>query len=70
MASLTQTRRPTERHAPPSAETRKVVRDSLAVTIGGQLERALGIFTGLALRWWLDPSRLGVYTGLRLFLDN
>jgi O-antigen/teichoic acid export membrane protein len=58
------------RASPPSAEGRKVVRDSLVVTIGGQLERALGTLTALALRWGLDPSRLGVYTGLRLYLDN
>jgi O-antigen/teichoic acid export membrane protein len=54
----------------PSAEGRKVVRDSLWVTIGGQLDQALGTLTALALRWWLDPARLGVYTGLRLYLDN
>ncbi|HMB08458.1 MAG TPA: hypothetical protein VKP69_32595, partial [Isosphaeraceae bacterium] len=55
---------------PPSADGRAVVRDSLVVTIGGQLERALGTLTALALRWGLDPARLGVYTGLRLYLDN
>lgn len=49
---------------------RRAARDSLLVTVGGQLERALGTFTALALRWWLDPARLGVYTGLRMFLDN
>jgi O-antigen/teichoic acid export membrane protein len=54
----------------PSAEGRRAVRDSLIVTVGGQLERALGTLTALALRWGLDPARLGVYTGLRLFLDN
>ena len=54
----------------PSSEGRAVVRDSLVVTIGGQLERALGTLTSLALRWGLDPARLGVYTGLRLYLDN
>src|SRR4029078_4156454 len=35
-----------------------------------QLERALGVLTALALRWGLDPGRLGVYTGLKLYLDN
>jgi O-antigen/teichoic acid export membrane protein len=40
------------------------------VLVGGQLERAFGVATALALRWGLDPARLGVYTGLRLFLDN
>jgi O-antigen/teichoic acid export membrane protein len=58
------------RDGQPSAEGRKVVRDSLVVTIGGQLERVLGTLTALALRWGLDPEILGVYTGLRLFLDN
>src|SRR5205823_11946608 len=48
----------------------KTVSDSLVVTIGGQLERALGTLTALSLRWGLDPERLGVYTGLRLYLDN
>ncbi|MDX2036641.1 MAG: hypothetical protein SFX72_08310 [Isosphaeraceae bacterium] len=51
-------------------ENRKAVRDGLIVTIGGQFERALGMLTALALRWGLDPETLGVYTGLRLYLDN
>lgn len=54
----------------PDAEGRRNVRDSLIVTVGGQLERVLGTFTALALRWGLDPARLGVYTGLRLYLDQ
>jgi len=62
------TTRPAPR--PPSAEARKAVRDSLAVGLGGQLERAIGMLTSLGLRWGLDPGRLGVYNGLRLFLDN
>jgi O-antigen/teichoic acid export membrane protein len=52
------------------AAERRAARDSLIVTLGGQLQRAVGLFTALALRWGLDPGRLGVYTGLRLFLDN
>jgi O-antigen/teichoic acid export membrane protein len=52
------------------AECRRLVRDSLIVTLGGQLERFLGILTALVLRWGLDPARLGVYTGLRLYLDQ
>jgi O-antigen/teichoic acid export membrane protein len=56
--------------APATSERRKTVVDSLVVTAGGQLERVLGTLTALALRWWLDPARLGVYTGLRLYLDN
>jgi O-antigen/teichoic acid export membrane protein len=51
-------------------ERRRDVRDSLVVTIGGQLERALGTVSSLLLRWWLDPALLGVYTGLRLYLDQ
>ncbi len=65
MASLT---RPTV--AAPRAEGRRAVRDSLIVTLGGQLERVLGTLTALALRWGLDPARLGVYTGLRIYLDQ
>jgi O-antigen/teichoic acid export membrane protein len=52
------------------AEGRRAVRDSLIVTLGGQFERALGTVTALMLRWWLDPAQLGVYTGLRIYLDN
>lgn len=58
------------RSASISAERRKTVRDSIVVTLGGQLERAVGTLTALALRWGLDPDRLGVYVGLRLYLDN
>lgn len=57
-------------HAQTRAESRAVVRDSLAVTLGGQLERAIGTLTAVGLRWGLDPDRLGVYSGLRLYLDN
>ena len=56
--------------APLASEQRKVVRDSLIVTLGGQLERALGTLTALALRWGLRPEQLGNYIGLRLYLDN
>jgi O-antigen/teichoic acid export membrane protein len=52
------------------AEGRKTVRDSLIVTVGGQIERAVGTLSALILRWGLDPAHLGVYTGLRLYLDN
>lgn len=69
MASLTRpASSPLEPTAP--AEGRRAVRDSLIVTLGGQLERALGTITALMLRWGLDPAQLGVYTGLRLYLDN
>lgn len=53
-----------------TTENRRALRDSLIVSLGGQLERVLGTLTALALRWGLDPARLGVYTGLRLYLDN
>ena len=68
MATLTRT----GAASPPriQAEGRRLVRDSLVVSLGGQLERALGTLTALALRWGLDPARLGVYTGLRLYLDK
>lgn len=46
------------------------MRDSLLVSLAGQVERVLGTVTALAIRWGLDPARLGVYTGLRLYLDN
>jgi len=55
---------------PPPAEGRRAVRDGLIVTLGGQVERALGTVTALMLRWGLDPAQLGVYIGLRLYLDN
>jgi O-antigen/teichoic acid export membrane protein len=54
----------------PRSDAHRAVRDSLIVSLAGQLERALGTLTALALRWGLDPARLGVYTGLRLYLDN
>jgi O-antigen/teichoic acid export membrane protein len=56
--------------AAPPAEGSRAVRDSLIVVLGGQLERALGTLTALAMKWGLDPARHGVYSGLRLFLDN
>jgi O-antigen/teichoic acid export membrane protein len=72
VASLTQlaTSLLQARRAESTSDDRRAVRDSLIVTIGGQLERVLGTFTALALRWGLDPARLGVYSGLRLYLDN
>ena len=58
--------------APPRIqdEGRRLVRDSLIVSLGGQFDRALGTLTALTLRWGLDPSRLGVYSGLRIYLDQ
>ncbi len=54
----------------PRSDAGRAARDSLIVGLAGQVERALGTFTALALRWGLDPGRLGVYTGLRLYLDS
>ncbi len=52
------------------SEGRRVARDSLIVVLAGQVERVLGTVTALAIRWGLDPATLGVYTGLRIYLDN
>jgi O-antigen/teichoic acid export membrane protein len=61
---------PAARRVEPARDDQRVLRDSVAVSLGGQLERAIGTLTAFALRWGLDPASLGVYTGLRLFLDN
>ncbi|HEV3165443.1 MAG TPA: hypothetical protein VGZ22_15560 [Isosphaeraceae bacterium] len=46
------------------------MRDSLLVSVGGQLEQVAGTLTAFAMRWGLAPAPLGLYTYLRLFLDN
>lgn len=52
-------------------DSRRAVRHSTLVVLGGQLERVLGTMNAVALRWGLrDPGAMGVYTGLRLYLDN
>jgi O-antigen/teichoic acid export membrane protein len=56
--------------ATPRSDAKGAVRDSLIVTVAGQVERALGTFTALAIRWGLEPESVGVYTDLRLYLDN
>ena len=53
-----------------AARRGRAVRDSLIVTSAARSSGSLGTLTALALRWGLDPARLGVYTGLRLYLDN
>jgi hypothetical protein len=53
-----------------ASESRLAVRDSLIVTIGGQLERAVGTLTALVMKWGLDPAQHGIYSGLRLTLDH
>ncbi|RUL86716.1 hypothetical protein TsocGM_15510 [Tautonia sociabilis] len=55
---------------PSSAEGKRALRDSLIVAVGGQLERALGTLTALAMKWGLDPAQHGIYSGLRLTLDH
>jgi O-antigen/teichoic acid export membrane protein len=82
MNGLAPRTRPRERPLPeqrraPAAEARqgpprpgRILRDSVIVSIGGQIERLLGIVTALLLRWGLDPPRLGVYGGLRVYLDQ
>jgi O-antigen/teichoic acid export membrane protein len=52
------------------SDGQRVARDSLIVVLAGQVERVLGTITALAIRWGLEPARLGVYTGLRIYLDN
>jgi O-antigen/teichoic acid export membrane protein len=49
---------------------RRAARDGLVVALGGQVERGLGIATALILRWGLEPTRLGVLSGLRVALDQ
>ena len=66
MATVTQEVQPGK----PRSDARDAVRDSLIVSLAGQVERVLGTLTSFILRWGLDPARLGVYTGLRLYLDN
>ena len=53
-----------------ATEQRRFVRDSLVVSLGGQVERVVGTLTSLVLRWGLDPAQLGVYLFLRLYLDQ
>lgn len=52
------------------SQRRKILTDSLWMTAAGQLERAVGILLTLAMRWGLTASDLGLYSGLRLLLDN
>jgi O-antigen/teichoic acid export membrane protein len=56
--------------APAREEGRRVARDGLIVALAGQVERVLGTVTALLIRWGLDPARMGVYAGLRIYLDN
>lgn len=53
-----------------ASDGRRAVRDSLIVTVGGQLERLLGTATALVMKWGLDPAEHGIYSGLRLWLDH
>lgn len=48
----------------------QILRHSLWMTLVGQVERVVGLLVTFALRWGLSASDLGVYSGLRLLLDN
>ena len=48
----------------------QILRHSLWLTLVGQVERVVGLFVTFAMRWGLSASDLGIYTGLRLLLDN
>ena len=54
----------------PEAPQRSLWRDSVAVAVAGQVERVFGVATALVMRLGLAPEYLGVYSGLRLLLDN
>jgi len=49
---------------------RLIIRDSIWMTAVGQVERLVGLLITFSLRWGLSPSELGVYSGLRMLLDN
>lgn len=49
---------------------RLIVRDSLWMTAVGQVERLVGLLITFSLRWGLSPAELGIYSGLRMLLDN
>ncbi len=53
-----------------SQENRRAVGDSMLAAIGGQLEQLFGTLNSFAMRWMLSAAPIGVYTGLRLYLDN
>ncbi len=48
----------------------QILRHSLWLTLVGQVERIVGLVVTFAMRWGLSASDLGIYTGLRLLLDN
>lgn len=48
----------------------QILRHSFWMTLVGQVERVVGLLVTFALRWGLSASDLGVYSGLRLLLDN
>lgn len=52
------------------SKPRSILRDSLWMTAVGQVERAVGLLVTFALRWGLSAADLGIYSGLRLLLDN
>jgi len=51
-------------------EVRTYWTPALHLALVAQAERVVGMGVALASRWFLGPSDLGVYSGLRLLLDN
>jgi hypothetical protein len=49
---------------------KRLLNDSFIYILSGQVERAVGFLLTFAMRWGLSPADIGIYSGLRLFLDN
>lgn len=49
---------------------RQLLSDTIWTASFGQLERIVGILVTFSLRWGLTPLDLGIYSGLRILLDN
>ncbi len=43
---------------------------AIYLALVAQAERAVGLGVALASRWFLSPTDLGIYSGLRILLDN
>jgi O-antigen/teichoic acid export membrane protein len=69
MTSATVTVAPSATVAARAARGR-TVRDCVVVALSGQSGRILGLVGALALRNRLDPATLGLYSGLKLYLDQ
>lgn len=48
----------------------RIIKNSLWYIAAGQIERISGIVLSFSLRWGLSPADIGIYSGLRFFLDN